>query len=32
MKTSNEKELLEDISNLKEVEKVALLTYEGDLV
>ena len=32
LKTSNEKELLEDISNLKEVEKVALLTYEGDLV
>ncbi len=32
LKTSDEKGLLEDINNLREVEKVALLTYEGDVV
>lgn len=32
LKTSDEKGLLEDVNNIKEVKKVSLLTYEGDVV
>ncbi len=32
LKTSDEKGLLEDINNIRQVEKVSLLTYEGDVV
>lgn len=32
LKTSDEKGLLEGVNNIKEVKKVSLLTYEGDVV